>query len=249
MLSLRFEDHTTYRSPTSEIDVVAMARRARPAWHGDALCKEYPELSWFPERGDDTRAQKAICARCLVREECEQAGYAANESEVCQGIWGATTGLDRRNGKRPTAADLARYEQKWAKAAPRIEARRVRAETLTAFDASDISDWVYRYVDSNLLNHDYGVPIDVVRGVLATCITQPDLCSESRVRCIRGTSFQIGRNRLDSILVTASLGRRRDRRRVAALATAWSTAVPHTSTPRSTLPDFLELALTRPELV
>ena len=39
-------------------------------WAADALCVEYPEVEFFPERGQDSRPAKAVCARCLVRFEC-----------------------------------------------------------------------------------------------------------------------------------------------------------------------------------
>lgn len=28
---------------------------ARPRWQRDALCREYPDVSWFPERGGNGR--------------------------------------------------------------------------------------------------------------------------------------------------------------------------------------------------
>lgn len=55
----------------------------RPDWHADAECREHPELTWFPERGEDSSAALAVCARCLVRDECRTAG--ASEGH---GIWG-----------------------------------------------------------------------------------------------------------------------------------------------------------------
>ncbi len=67
----------------------------RPAFHADALCKEYPAVNFFPERGEDTMRARAICARCLVRDECRQAGIDGDEI----GIWGGTSGKNRRDGK------------------------------------------------------------------------------------------------------------------------------------------------------
>lgn len=34
----------------------------RPAWHADAACREHPELTWFPARGESVNAAKAVCA-------------------------------------------------------------------------------------------------------------------------------------------------------------------------------------------
>lgn len=51
-------------------DLFALIRR--PNWWGDALCREYPEVTFFPERGDmeGIAAAFAVCGRCLVRDEC-----------------------------------------------------------------------------------------------------------------------------------------------------------------------------------
>lgn len=67
----------------------------RPAWQADALCAEYPELPWFPERGQDPSACREVCGRCLVAAEC--AAYAA-EIGARSGIWaGASTRKRRQN--------------------------------------------------------------------------------------------------------------------------------------------------------
>jgi WhiB family redox-sensing transcriptional regulator len=57
-----------------------------PAGHADAACREHPEVSWFPERGEPTTAAKAICSGCLVKQEC--AAYALGHEEALDGIWG-----------------------------------------------------------------------------------------------------------------------------------------------------------------
>lgn len=64
-----------------------------PGWHADALCREYPDLSWFPERGDPVSPLKAVCARCLVAEECRT---AAVTDPALLGIWGGTSLQERR---------------------------------------------------------------------------------------------------------------------------------------------------------
>ena len=74
----------------------------RPAWHADAACKEHPELSWFPERGQPVDRQKAICAGCHVRVECAAHGLEHHE----EGIWGGISGRGRRvirSTNRPAA--------------------------------------------------------------------------------------------------------------------------------------------------
>jgi hypothetical protein len=69
----------------------------RPSWQADALCHEYPELSWFETGRSDVAAAKTVCARCIVRDECLT--YALENNLV--GIWGGLTLAERR---RPSAA-------------------------------------------------------------------------------------------------------------------------------------------------
>lgn len=71
--------------------LTALLNFIRPAFHADAACREHPELSWFPERGEPTKAQLAVCAGCLVRDECREAGA---DEQV--GIWGGLSGNARR---------------------------------------------------------------------------------------------------------------------------------------------------------
>lgn len=76
----------------------------RPAWQADALCREYPEVNFFPERGEDTRPAKSICRRCSVREECET--FALDDPDALKsGIWGGTSATERKvlRQQRPKA--------------------------------------------------------------------------------------------------------------------------------------------------
>jgi WhiB family redox-sensing transcriptional regulator len=87
---------------------------SRPAWHADAACKEHAEVSWFPARGETGEAAKAICASCLVAEECR--AWAAGQDRLV-GIWGGLSGHERRTGatsaeqpRRQTVARCTRCE-------------------------------------------------------------------------------------------------------------------------------------------
>ncbi len=74
-----------------------------PSWHADALCREHPGVSWFPERGgpdSDGKVAKSICARCLVAEECR--AWAVEHDE--RGIWGGTSREERRALQKGTAS-------------------------------------------------------------------------------------------------------------------------------------------------
>jgi WhiB family redox-sensing transcriptional regulator len=64
------------------------------AWMDQANCASKSKDIFFPERGESHKilvAQK-LCAECVVQAECLQFGLDNNET----GIWGGTTGRERR---------------------------------------------------------------------------------------------------------------------------------------------------------
>lgn len=72
----------------------------RPAWHADALCREYRHLNWFPERGTSTAELRAVCARCSVQAECLADALARG----VVGFWAGTTTRERRRQARAARA-------------------------------------------------------------------------------------------------------------------------------------------------
>lgn len=68
-------------------------------WKRDALCREpsYAEVEFFPGQGVDVRPAKAVCARCLVCEECVDYGA----EHTFPGIWGGTSEKQRVQGVKP----------------------------------------------------------------------------------------------------------------------------------------------------
>jgi len=83
-------------------DVEAIFALVRPpAWHADALCREHPELDWFPGRGENSRAQKGICAECLVRTDCLEAALKRGEQH---GIWGGLSLRERHKARQEQVA-------------------------------------------------------------------------------------------------------------------------------------------------
>jgi WhiB family transcriptional regulator, redox-sensing transcriptional regulator len=79
---------------------------AQQGWRRDGLCIE-PEyarsVEFFPERGQPSEPAKVVCARCLVRAECLAYALALG---IREGVWGGTTGNDRRKTRsaQPYAA-------------------------------------------------------------------------------------------------------------------------------------------------
>lgn len=78
----------------SDVSEVLDILLGRPAWMADALCREHPELSWFPEEGESVKPMAEICERCAVREEC--AAYGAGER---YGVWAGTSARERRRAR------------------------------------------------------------------------------------------------------------------------------------------------------
>lgn len=74
----------------------------------DALCKEYPVEWFFAERrpgvdaGGLVQQAKGVCRRCLVVDECRT--FALTLGDDLQGVWGATTRMERRAMRRTVAA-------------------------------------------------------------------------------------------------------------------------------------------------
>lgn len=73
----------------------------KPDWQADALCREYPDLEFFPTRGESIEPAKAVCRRCAVSEEC--LAYALERNEKF-GMWGGTTERERRRLRRAREA-------------------------------------------------------------------------------------------------------------------------------------------------
>lgn len=74
------------------------------SWKTDAECRRLEGDPrdrvnlFFPERGGDTDTARAICAQCPVTRECLD--FALRATSAISGIWGGTTGKDRRELRR-----------------------------------------------------------------------------------------------------------------------------------------------------
>jgi WhiB family redox-sensing transcriptional regulator len=79
------------------IAIIGRELGRRERWQRDAACIGHPEVSFFPERGVSTRPARAVCARCLVRDDC--LGYAMAHG-IKHGIWGGLSERERRRLRR-----------------------------------------------------------------------------------------------------------------------------------------------------
>lgn len=76
-------------------DFLAALGFHREPWMRDALCREpdHARLDWVPASPTAAaKAQRAVCARCLVHDEC--LAFALEHDE--RGIWGGTNEAERR---------------------------------------------------------------------------------------------------------------------------------------------------------
>jgi WhiB family redox-sensing transcriptional regulator len=73
----------------------------RPAWMERGACRDRPDITFFPERGQSGAPAKAVCAECPVRRDCLD--YAVTHGER-HGIWGGTSERERRRLRTPGAA-------------------------------------------------------------------------------------------------------------------------------------------------
>jgi len=64
-----------------------------PAWMATGECNGLDPNLFHPERGESSHHAKAVCAGCAQRELC--ADYAI-EHRIAVGIWGGTSGRERR---------------------------------------------------------------------------------------------------------------------------------------------------------
>lgn len=71
----------------------------KPAWQADAVCKEHPEVDFFPPRGASALPAIELCRRCAVQAEC--LAYALSDPSLV-GVWGATTTKERRRLRNQT---------------------------------------------------------------------------------------------------------------------------------------------------
>jgi WhiB family redox-sensing transcriptional regulator len=73
----------------------------RPAWHFEAACRGRDPALFFPARGEGGPfAALAYCEGCSVRSQC----LAAALEVPSTGVWGGTTGLERRGLRRGAVA-------------------------------------------------------------------------------------------------------------------------------------------------
>jgi WhiB family redox-sensing transcriptional regulator len=75
------------------------------SWKLVAACRGLVTGDFFPDSGDSTKEQKAVCARCPVREVCLE--YALF-NRIEHGIWGGASERERKRIRRKRREDARR---------------------------------------------------------------------------------------------------------------------------------------------
>lgn len=93
-------------APGHDVDLpdVRVLFAPREPWRAQAACAGADPAIFFPARGASTEPARAICARCPVAEPCLDHALAYSERH---GIWGGTTGRDRRRLREADARTTA----------------------------------------------------------------------------------------------------------------------------------------------
>ena len=73
----------------------------RPAWQARANCRGLDPDIFYPTRGVRLGEVKAVCAGCVVREDCLEYALANGEKF---GIWGGVSERQRRLMRKRRAA-------------------------------------------------------------------------------------------------------------------------------------------------
>jgi len=86
-------------------DVLASLGYRRPAFHYDALCREYRHVEFHPGRGQSADPALQVCGRCLVRAECLEWAMADPS------LLGVLGGTSYRTRRARHALDLRRAKE------------------------------------------------------------------------------------------------------------------------------------------
>jgi hypothetical protein len=97
-------------------------------WQLHAACRGAPTDLFFPDKWDDSRPAKAICARCPVRTDCTEHAFTQPEFH---GIWGGMSERQRRNIRRGGRQRRCQWCRRWftAQGMERICSDGCRAES------------------------------------------------------------------------------------------------------------------------
>ncbi|MCB0967381.1 MAG: WhiB family transcriptional regulator [Ilumatobacter sp.] len=86
-------------------DLARLLARLEPAWHRDALCREYDLALFYPTRGQSIAPAVAVCERCSVLDEC--LAEALDDPSLDHGVRGGLSVRARRQLRKEARHDAA----------------------------------------------------------------------------------------------------------------------------------------------
>lgn len=84
------------QEPWSQLQRLLLGSTDR-SWVEQAACRGSAVGWFFPRDAERVNAQRAVCARCPVREECLDYALATNEK---YGVWGGMSVKERKSLRR-----------------------------------------------------------------------------------------------------------------------------------------------------
>lgn len=90
---------------------VVIIERDHHDWRKKASCRSLSPTLFILERGQDHRQALKVCRDCVVKNPCLR--YALDNNEI--GIWGGTTGKERRRMKKLESTMLAQQGEQHGK--------------------------------------------------------------------------------------------------------------------------------------
>ena len=79
-------------------DILSVLGYARQDWQRDALCREYPDVTWFPSKGQGAGPALTVCGNCLVLDECRR--WAMADPTLDHGVLGGMSAPARTAARR-----------------------------------------------------------------------------------------------------------------------------------------------------
>lgn len=92
----------------------------RQRWRLSAACRGQETDIWYPERGEDHRVPRAICATCPVIVDCLEHALTWPET---MGVWGGRTVQERRRLRRGRGLTIRSPRMVPVVAAPSVSVR------------------------------------------------------------------------------------------------------------------------------
>jgi WhiB family transcriptional regulator, redox-sensing transcriptional regulator len=91
----------TNRRRIPVLDAVAESLTDRPPWQSRANCRGMGPALFFPRKGEPQGEAKAVCAGCVVRDDCQAFGL-----DEKWGIWGGASDRERRRIRSARARQI-----------------------------------------------------------------------------------------------------------------------------------------------